>query len=307
MLGLDPPGLTVVALAERPLPRPHRTVAGGPATDGGGLPWTTRPASIVAADRPDSAETEVALPDLLPSRLAARADEAFETFDDGDLRLIGGWLERAVTRWPQPALPASRGRVGTAGGSICARPCAPPAAPDSRSSELAHTRRRQRPRRIVFALRCKQIHATLRDDLSAPDARGGDATGHAAARGVRLLHVADPAHPGAVAPVGGGGAGPRQRQGRRPLRRHSSGSQPRRAAGRPARQRAARCGRGDRLGRLGRRRSRGDRTGDGPAAPARRTWWSGSIRGRRRATTGRWPGRWPPRCRTATCCCRPTH
>ena len=24
------------------------------------------------------------------------------------------------------------------------------------------------------------------------------------------------------------------------------------------------------------------------------------------ATSGHWPGRWPPRCRTATCCCRPT-
>ena len=74
VLGLDPVGLTSsLSAAETRASASH--VAGVRATDSGGLPWTTRPASIVAADRPDSAESEVALPDLLPSRLAARADE----------------------------------------------------------------------------------------------------------------------------------------------------------------------------------------------------------------------------------------
>ena len=148
VLGLDPVGLTS-SLSGAATPASASHVAGGRATDGGGLPWTTRPASIVAADRPDSAETEVALPDLLPSRLAARADEAFETFDDSDLRLIGGWLERAVTRWPQRR--SLRHEASRHGRRIDLRQTVRV----SRSTgfqivRLAHTRRRQRPRRIVF-------------------------------------------------------------------------------------------------------------------------------------------------------------
>ena len=31
----------------------------------------------------------------------ARADDAFDTFDDADLRLIGSWLEQASAHWPR--------------------------------------------------------------------------------------------------------------------------------------------------------------------------------------------------------------
>jgi uncharacterized protein with von Willebrand factor type A (vWA) domain len=75
--------------------------AEGPTLDGSGLPWATRPASITVAKTADLADTDVAIPEVLPSRLAARADDAFETFDDEDLRLIGIWLERAGARWPR--------------------------------------------------------------------------------------------------------------------------------------------------------------------------------------------------------------
>ncbi|MBX7431873.1 VWA domain-containing protein [Mycobacterium sp. Y57] len=70
----------------------------GAALDGAGLPWVTPPRSVSAAD---AADAPVTLPDVLPSRLALRADEPFENFDEDDLRLIGGWLEQSVARWPR--------------------------------------------------------------------------------------------------------------------------------------------------------------------------------------------------------------
>ena len=56
--------------------------------------------SITAADAAQG-EPGVNVPDVLPSRLVARVDDAFETFDDADLRLIGSWLERASAHWPR--------------------------------------------------------------------------------------------------------------------------------------------------------------------------------------------------------------
>ncbi|WP_422742636.1 vWA domain-containing protein [Mycobacterium sp. WMMD1722] len=82
----------------------------GPVLDVDGLPWATRPATICAADE---SETGVALPDLLPSRIVARADEPFDRFDPEDLRLLGQWLERASATWPQrPTLRREQHRHG---------------------------------------------------------------------------------------------------------------------------------------------------------------------------------------------------
>ena len=43
----------------------------------------------------------MSLPDLLPSRIVALADEPFDQFDPDDLRLLGTWLERTVQHWPR--------------------------------------------------------------------------------------------------------------------------------------------------------------------------------------------------------------
>ena len=61
------------------------------------LPWITR----TAPDRDGAADAGVLLPDLLPSRIAALADESFDQFDAKDLRLLGSWLEASVQRWPR--------------------------------------------------------------------------------------------------------------------------------------------------------------------------------------------------------------
>ncbi len=115
-------------------------------SDGDGLPWTTMPAAIGAAEFSDSG---IVVPDTLPSRLVARADEPFDRFDEDDLRRIGTWLEQLSTRWPRRR--TMRREVHRRGKRIDVRE-------SMRSSRttgwevlrLARTRRRNRPRRVVL-------------------------------------------------------------------------------------------------------------------------------------------------------------
>ncbi|MCV7215100.1 VWA domain-containing protein [Mycobacterium crocinum] len=96
VLPLDPVTRRVArGVAASPVPAAGRRDDSGPQSDG--LPWTTRPPSLRTAD---SAVDAAAVPDVLPSRIVARAEEPFEKFDDADLRVIGRWLERAVALWP---------------------------------------------------------------------------------------------------------------------------------------------------------------------------------------------------------------
>jgi uncharacterized protein with von Willebrand factor type A (vWA) domain len=122
--------------------------AQGTTLDVGGLPWTTRPASIRGADGP-AADDAVGVPDLLPSRLVARADEAFENFDDGDLRLIGSWLEQALARWPRRR--SLRREPGLRGNRIdLRRTIAASRTTGWETVRLIRSRHRHRPRRVVL-------------------------------------------------------------------------------------------------------------------------------------------------------------
>ena len=143
--GLDPPSLKASRGAGL-----ESVAAGantqGPTLDGGGVPWTTRPAFVAAAADGDAAVT---VPDVLPSRLVARAEEAFDTFDEVDLRLIGGWLEQAAGRWPQRR--TLRRQADRHGARIDLRETMRA----SRSTgwetvRLARTTHRRRPRRVVL-------------------------------------------------------------------------------------------------------------------------------------------------------------
>ena len=91
VLGVDPPGLKqslgTTAADDAGVPGRATAIAEG------GLPWTTRPASITAVG---SHAADIGIPDTLPSRIVARADEPFERFDPEDLRLLGEWLEQAL-------------------------------------------------------------------------------------------------------------------------------------------------------------------------------------------------------------------
>lgn len=109
------------------------------------VPWATR--SPAASD--DGGGASVQLPDLLPSRLAALADEPFDEFDSEDLRLLGSWLESSVQHWPRRR--SMRIESSPHGKRIDLRATMKA----SRSTgwealRLARTRPRLRPRRVVL-------------------------------------------------------------------------------------------------------------------------------------------------------------
>jgi uncharacterized protein with von Willebrand factor type A (vWA) domain len=141
------------AEAALPLPGPKAPAAGtlrpagGPSNAGSQkLPWATRAPTA----RDASEDTNVLLPDLLPSRIAARADEPFDRFDAQDLRLLGSWLEATVARWPRRR---SMRFEPSAGGKRIDLRATMRASRETgwESLKLARTRPRRRPRRVVLA------------------------------------------------------------------------------------------------------------------------------------------------------------
>jgi len=139
---------------------PGRRGAGDGNAEGEGLPWTTLPASLRAAEFSDDG---IAVPDALPSRLVARADESFDRFDEADLRVIGTWLEQMSTGWPRRR--SMRREIHRSGKTIDVRA-------SMRASRttgfdvvaLAHTRRRTPLRRVVMVCdvsRSMQPYATV--------------------------------------------------------------------------------------------------------------------------------------------------
>jgi uncharacterized protein len=123
------------------------------------LPWATRPSGMTI----DREETGPSIPDLLPSRIAARADEPFDQFDPEDLRLLGSWLEASVAQWPRRRSlrlePSRHGKAIDLRRTMNA----------SRTTGwepviLARTRRRRRHRRVVLVCdvsRSMQPYATI--------------------------------------------------------------------------------------------------------------------------------------------------
>lgn len=62
-----------------------------------GLPWATLPHAVASADDSDS---DLAVPQRLPGRLAGLADVAFEHLSGRDTDQLGAWLQTAVRDWP---------------------------------------------------------------------------------------------------------------------------------------------------------------------------------------------------------------
>ena len=145
------------ALGVDPVARPHRQLLPPAASAarahhevavGGGVPWTTRPALTAAASR-DGHDSGAAVPDLLPSRIVARADEPFERFDPEDLRLLGAWLEQALAGWPRRR--SMRRELNPHGKRIdLRRTMNASRATGWESMRLARTRLRRRTRRVVL-------------------------------------------------------------------------------------------------------------------------------------------------------------
>jgi uncharacterized protein with von Willebrand factor type A (vWA) domain len=136
-----------------------RPASGPPNPGAEKLPWATRTVS----EESGAADVSATLPDLLPSRIAALADEPFDQFNPDDLRLLGSWLEGAVQRWPRRRSlrfePSAHGKRIDLRATMNA----------SRRTGweqvvLARTRPRRRPRRIVLMCdvsRSMQPYATI--------------------------------------------------------------------------------------------------------------------------------------------------
>jgi uncharacterized protein len=135
-----------------PIPGPRTPAAGnvhraGSPADAGAqmLPWVTR----TVTDQDGIAEANVLLPDLLPSRIAALADEPFDQFDPKDLRLIGSWLEASVQAWPRRR--SLRFESSPHGKRIDLRATMNASRGTGwEAVTLARTRPRHRPRRVVL-------------------------------------------------------------------------------------------------------------------------------------------------------------
>ena len=145
--GLDPPR-RAPSLGAAAASVPGLAAPQGPPLDREGLPWTTRPTSITFTESSVGADA-LGVPDVLPSRLVARADEAFENFDDADLRLIGTWLEQAFSRWPRRrSLRREPNRRGTR--IDLRRTIRASRTTGWETVRLIRSRRRRRPRRVVL-------------------------------------------------------------------------------------------------------------------------------------------------------------
>ena len=112
---------------------------------GEGLPWHTRPRAAEGEEATDAQ----ALPELLPSAVAAVVDVAFEDLDDADLALVGSWLERSLRHWPMRT--SRRHRVVPGGRRIALRETI---AQSRRTGwepvELSRSRPVQRPRPVTM-------------------------------------------------------------------------------------------------------------------------------------------------------------
>jgi uncharacterized protein with von Willebrand factor type A (vWA) domain len=158
VLGVDPPGLKQslgTAAASDPGVRGRAE-----AVAEGGLPWSTRPASVTIVD---TQAGEIGIPDTLPSRIVARADEPFDQFDPEDLRLLGGWLEQAVARWPRRR--SMRRELHRHGKRIDLRETMKRSrATGWEAMRVARTRNREHARRVVLVCdvsRSMQPYATI--------------------------------------------------------------------------------------------------------------------------------------------------
>jgi uncharacterized protein with von Willebrand factor type A (vWA) domain len=154
---LDPPGL------HRGVPgssAPTSATRNGAASDRAGLPWATRSSAGSAVDE---AEAGLVAPDVLPSRIVARAEEPFDRFDPEDLHLLGSWLETTVARWPRRR--SLRRELNRHGKRIDLRRTMNASRTTAwEAVTLARTRRRRRPRRVVLVCdvsRSMQPYATI--------------------------------------------------------------------------------------------------------------------------------------------------
>ena len=168
----------------------------------------------------DAAPDARSLPELLPSAVARIADTPLDELDEAELAVLGRWLEESAPRWPTRR--SRRQRVRPTGHRVALRETI--AASRRTGWEPMELQRYHPVRRpLTVTLLCDvsqsmQSHATAYLHLMRAFARTRQR------RDVRVLDLADPADPGAVAPRSAAAAVAHGRgAGRRPVRRHPPG------------------------------------------------------------------------------------
>lgn len=138
-----PPSLPTLAGPRTPAAGRVRYAGRSGTAEAQNLPWSTRSATEQAA------ASSIRLPELLPSRIAALADQPFDRFDTDDLKLLGAWLETAAQHWPRRR--SLRSESSRHGKRIDLRATMKASRSTGwESMVLARSRPRQRPRRIVL-------------------------------------------------------------------------------------------------------------------------------------------------------------
>lgn len=89
--------------------------AGPPQADS--LPWATLPAVVSSAQDSDS---EAGVPERLPSELEGLTDLPFEQLSEGEMELLGRWLQAELRTWPTRR--SRRRAPGPGGRHIALRP-----------------------------------------------------------------------------------------------------------------------------------------------------------------------------------------
>ncbi|HST84290.1 MAG TPA: VWA domain-containing protein [Kineosporiaceae bacterium] len=121
--------------------------------DGGGLPWATLP-TVVTSDE-STADTEIGVPQRLPSQLEGLADTPFDQLDPAQLALLGAWFETALARWPTRR--TRRTRTHPAGRTIALRPTLAQARRTGwEPIELVRTKPVRKRRRVVMLVDVSQ-------------------------------------------------------------------------------------------------------------------------------------------------------
>jgi uncharacterized protein with von Willebrand factor type A (vWA) domain len=121
--------------------------------DGGGLPWATLPTAVTSDE--STAETEIGIPQRLPSQLEGLADTPFDQLDPAELALLGAWFETALARWPTRR--TRRTKTHPAGHTIALRPTLAQARRTGwEPIELVRTKPVRKRRRVVMLVDVSQ-------------------------------------------------------------------------------------------------------------------------------------------------------
>lgn len=146
VLSLDPNARRTPQTANATDEATHSSVPATAGADSTGLPWVTLPSVVAGGAGSDS---EIGVPELLPSDLEGIADIPFEDLEPADLALLSGWLEAALHDWPTRR--SRRLSWHHSGHRIALRATLARARRTGwESIELVRSRPTRRPRRVVM-------------------------------------------------------------------------------------------------------------------------------------------------------------